>query len=103
MILVRMHELGDCRIDLDVDRSVLADRDLAFGYDLRRLLWMESPPLHHGPRASPIAPAGIPRIVAGKPPVAWAVEPIPAAERIPALGMGGAGDFVFHLGIGHGR
>src|SRR5262245_59899552 len=68
----------DGRINFDFDDSFRTD----FALDLGNYLWRRTietrPPDRHGPMAAgPIAKAGIPRVVIGKPPIAGTIAPIP--------------------------
>ena len=97
-----MDRLGDGRVDFDLHRAVGADFHFPLGNQFRRQL-RPRPPERDRPHASPTVPARIPVVVAGEPPVAAAVEPIPGGGRIPALVGRGALDLVFHLGLGDRR
>ena len=93
-----MHSLRERRVDLDGDGAVLSDFGFAFDDDFGRL-GIATPPDRIRPSTAPRTPAGIPGVVAGEPPVASAVEPIPTRGRIPSAAVIGPQDFVFDLGL----
>ena len=102
VVLVGMSRLGQRGVDLDGDRAVGPDRHLGLGHDFGRRLRTAPPPGRPG-AAAPARPAGIPRVIGGEPPVAGAVEPVPAGRGIPALVGRRAGDLVLDLRLGDRR
>ncbi len=102
VVLVTVQLLGRGGVERNFHRAVGADRHFLFKDDLGLLAVPAAPPDRNGAPHAPVGEPRIPGIIAGEPPVALAVEPVPGAARIPAGTVARAQHLVFHLGIGDG-
>ncbi len=86
MIGVGMESLGQRRVDLQLDRPVLAKLHLVLHHQLR---WLMRPAEPHRHRAStaPHPPARIPVVLGRKPPVTRSVQPVPPPRGVPVVRM----------------
>ena len=102
LVLVAEDRLGGGRVDQDLGGAIRTNVGGGFLDDFGRRL--RTPPRHpvvdRGAPA-PVVPAGIPAAVDGQPAIAIVVEPIPAADRIPAGGLFLPGHLDLQLRLGH--
>ena len=91
VVLIPVGDLGEGGIDHHLEFPIRPDLRLGVGHQFRRLRGRRPPPGQRA-QAAPVAPAGVPGVVVGEPPVTRPVEPVPGHRGKPAGVVRGAVD-----------
>ena len=100
MIGIAVQGLRQGRVDGELHRAVRTDRRRRIEHDFGDSVARAEE--SRRPRASPMTPAGKPRVIGPEPPVSRAEKPVPGRGGVPSGGHGGADHAVMNAGLSHG-